>query len=50
MKKKKEMLGVFLTDQVSEIKVRGLILVFWLADYTFSLKARQSGLNVQSFL
>ena len=48
--KKKEMLGVFLTDQVSEVKVRGLILVLWLVDYTFSLKAWQSGLNVQSLL
>ena len=41
---------VFLTDQVSGIKVRGLILVLWLADCTFSQKAWQSGVNVQSFL
>ena len=30
--------------------MRSLILVLWLANYTFSLNARQSGLNVPNFL
>ena len=37
---------MFLTDQVLEVKVRSLILVLWLADYTFSLNAWQSDLRV----
>ena len=36
------MLRSFFTDEVSEIKVRGLILVLRLAEYSFSLKAWQN--------
>ena len=37
-----KMLCFLFSDKVSEIKVRGLILVLWLADCSFSLKAWQS--------
>ena len=39
----------FFTDQVSEIKVKGLILVLWLAWYTFSLKTWPSQSECSNF-